>query len=192
MSESDARDRPRSQVALPDQVARSQRDPVLQGANGQGANGGDTARGAVAAAPVSKKAGSDEGVALNRPIPIKLTLQPTHQPRSIRNLIGIAFLATLVWVALKDKRLDPTFRSLARASLVVLAFNWILHGFWGGEQFLYSQHWYVSLLVLMGAVVSVLEARRWNAVAPLVICVVGIAVSNSMILVKTLQALLGD
>jgi hypothetical protein len=76
--------------------------------------------------------------------------------------------------------------------LVVLAFNWILHGFWGGEQFLYSQHWHASLLVLMGAAVSVLEARRWNAVVPLVICVVGVAVSNSLVLVKTLQALLGD
>ena len=39
---------------------------------------------------------------------------------------------------------------------------------------------------------SALEARRWNAVAPLAICVVGIAVSNSMILKKMLQALLCD
>lgn len=186
-TESDARDRPRTQLVVPDQVARSQRDPVLQDARN-----GDTARGAAADTPASENAGSNEDAVLSRPIPIKLTLQPTHQPRSIRNLIGIAFLATLAWVALKDKRLDPTFRSLARASLVVLAFNWILHGFWGGEQFLYSQHWHVSLLVLMGAAVSVLEARRWNAVAPLIICVVGIAVSNSLVLVKTLQALLGD
>lgn len=186
-SESDARDRPRTQLVVPGQVARTQRDPAPRDANS-----GDTARGAVVAAPASEGAGSNEDAVLDRPIPIKLTLRPTHQPTSVRNLIGIALLATLAWVALKDKRLDPMFRSLARASLAVLAFNWILHGFWGGEQFLYSQHWHVSLLVLMGAAVSVLEARKWNAVAPLVICVVGIAVSNSMVLVKTLQALLGD
>ena len=184
-TESDTGDRPRTELTPPDPVARSQRDPVPEDAKVE-----DTPSRAAAAAPMSETARSDGDVALDRPIPIKLMLQFTHQPGSIRNLIGIALLATLAWVALKEKRLDPTFRSLARASLVVLAFNWILHGFWGGEQFLYSQHWHVSLLILIGAAVSALEARRWNAVAPLVICVVGIAVSNSMVLMKTLQALL--
>ncbi|MFH1689169.1 MAG: hypothetical protein ABIE42_02895 [Candidatus Eisenbacteria bacterium] len=126
----------------------------------------------------------------DRVIPFSMTLQRTHDPRSVRNFIGIVLLATLACVALRDKRLDPTFRSLARASLAILAFNWILHGFWGGEQFLYSQHWHVSLLVLMGAAVSVLEARGRNALTPLVICVVGVAVSNSIVLTKTMQALL--
>ena len=190
VGESDARDRPRTQLLLPDQVARSQRDPDPEDANDGDANGGDTARGAVAAAPVSERTGPNGDAVLDRPIPIKLTLQPTHRPGSGRNLIGIVLLATLAWVALKEKRLDPTFRSLARVSLVILAFNWILHGFWGGEQFLYSQHWHVPLLILIGAAVSVLEERGWNAVVPLVICVVGIAVSNAMVLVKTLQALL--
>jgi len=158
----------------PDPAPRSQPDPAPEDAPG-----GDTAGAAV-------------GDASGRVIPFSLTLQRTHTPWSFRNLIGIALLATLAWVALKEKRLDSTFRSLARASLVVLAFNWILHGFWGGEQFLYSQHWHVSLLVLIGAAVSALEARRWNAVAPLVICTVGVALSNWIVLVKTLQALLGD
>jgi len=184
-TESDAGGHPRAPLVLPDMAAQSQRDPAPEYAKGA-----DTTSRAAAAAPMSERARSDGDVILDRPIPIKLTLQFAHQPESIRNLIGIALLATLAWVALKEKRLDPMFRSLARASLVIMAFNWILHGFWGGEQFLYSQHWHVSLMILMGAAVSVLEARRWNAVAPLVICVVGIAVSNSMVLIKTLRALL--
>jgi len=185
VTESDARARRRTELPLPDQVAASRGDR-----GPKNVNRGDTARGAVAAAPVSERTGPNGDAVRDRPIPIKLTLQPTHRPGSGRNLIGIMFLATLAWVALKEKRLGPTFRSLARVSLVVLAFNWILHGFWGGEQFLYSQHWHVPLLVLMGAAVSVLEARGWNAVVPLAICVVGIAVSNWMVLMKTLQALL--
>jgi len=167
------------------QAPRSQRDRTLQDAGG-----GDTTACAKPAAQASEKTRPNGSGARERPIPIKLTFRDTHQPISIRNLIGIVLLATLAWVALKEKRLDPTFRLLARVSLVILAFNWILHGFWGGEQFLYSQHWHVSLLILMGAAVSVLEARRWNAVVPLVICVAGVAVSNSMVLVETLRALL--
>lgn len=125
-----------------------------------------------------------------RIIPFSLTLQRTHAPRSIRNYIGFILLAALAWVALKDKWLEPTFRSLARASLAIVAFNWILHGLWGGEQFLYSQHWHMSLLVLLGAAAFSLETRGRNAYLPLVICVVGIAVSNSIVLAKTLRALL--
>ena len=184
-TESSSGDHPRTQRTPPDQVARSQQSPDPEGARGE-----DTVSRDVAAAPEPKGSPSNGDPVRARPIPIKLTLQATHRPQSLRNLMGIVLLATLAWVALKDKRLDPTFRSLARASLVILAFNWILHGFWGGEQFLYSQHWHVSLLVLMGAAVSVLEARRWNAAVPLVICVVGVAISNWMVLVKTLQALL--
>jgi hypothetical protein len=184
-TESDSGGRPWTQPVLPDRVARSQGDPDPVRATGE-----DTVSSDVAVAPEPEGSPSNGDPVRARPIPIKLTLRDTHQPRSLRNLMGIVLLATLAWVALKDKRLDPTFRSLARASLVILAFNWILHGFWGSEQFLYSQHWHVSLLVLIGAAVSVLEARRWTAVAPLVICVVGVAVSNWLVLAKTLQALL--
>ena len=37
-------------------------------------------------------------------------------------------LAGLAWVAVKGERLRPTFRSLARASLAVLAFNFMGDG----------------------------------------------------------------
>jgi CHASE2 domain-containing sensor protein len=101
-------------------------------------------------------------------------------------------LVALAWVAIKDRRVRPTLRTLARASFAVLLFNWVFHGFWGGEQFLYSQHWHISLLVLLGASVSAIEERKWNSVIPLTIAVVGVAISNWIVLSKTLQALLGD
>ena len=140
-----------------------------------------------AAADASTKS-ADPAVPL---IPFSLTLQRTHRPRSLRNYIGFLLLAALSWVAFKERSLEPTLRSLARASLVVIAFNWILHGFWGGEQFLYSQHWHVSLLVLAAATVSVFEARRWHTGTLLVICVVGVAVSNAIVLSEVLKALAG-
>jgi len=108
----------------------------------------------------------------------------------VRNLIGYALLAALAWVALRDRRLETPFKALARASLAIVAFNWVLHGFWGGEQFLYSQHWHMSLLVLMGAAVAALEVRGRNTILPLSIGVLGIAVSNSIVLMRTLQTLL--
>ncbi len=127
-----------------------------------------------------------------RLIPVYLTLRGTHVPWSVRNGIGFALLAALAWVALRDKRLEPASRSLARASLAIVAFNWVLHGFWGGEQFLYSQHWHMSLLVLLAVAVLALEARGRNTLAALVICVLGIAINNSIVLTKTLQVLLED
>jgi hypothetical protein len=35
------------------------------------------------------------------------------------------------------------------ASVAIVVFNWALHSVWGVELFLYSQHWQVSLLILM-------------------------------------------
>jgi hypothetical protein len=121
-----------------------------------------------------------------------LTLQRTHAPRSLRNYIGYALLGALAWVAFRERSLGPALRALAIASLAVIGFNWLFHGFWGGEQFLYTQHWHVSLLVLLAAAVSVFEARRWSALALLVMCVFGVAVSNAIVLSKALAVLAGD
>ncbi len=139
----------------------------------------------------ARKAAAKRGIPVQEPlISVRLSLRSTHVPGSVRNYIGFALLAALAWVALRDGRLEPTFRSLARASLAIIVFNWILHGFWGGEQFLYSQHWHMSLLVLLGAAVSALEARGRNTTVALVVCVLSIAMSNSIVLTKALQALL--
>jgi len=139
----------------------------------------------------AQKAALKRGETPDQPIlSSRLTLRGTHEPTSVRNLIGYALLAALAWVALRDRRLETPFKALARASLAIVAFNWILHGFWGGEQFLYSQHWHMSLLVLMGAAVAALEVRGRNTILPLSIGVLGIAVSNSIVLMRTLQTLL--
>jgi hypothetical protein len=147
---------------------------------------------ADAAPPGSGDAEQSNANDPGRIIPFSLTLQRTHSPLSVRNIIGLALVVALAWVAVKDDRLRPAFRSVARASLAVLAFNWVFHGFWGGEQFLYSQHWHISLLVLLGAAVSVIEERKRNSVVPLTIAVVSVAASNWMVLSKTLQALVGN
>jgi len=139
----------------------------------------------------ARKAAAKRGTPVEgRLIPVRLSLRRTHVPGSVRNSIGFALLAALAWMALRDRQLEPAFRSLARASLAIIAFNWILHGFWGGEQFLYSQHWHMSLLVLLGSAVMAFEARGRNTTVPLVICILGIAISNSIVLTKSLQALL--
>lgn len=38
------------------------------------------------------------------------------------------------------------------ASLLIIAFNWGFHAMWGVDMFLYSQHWHLSLLVVIAGV----------------------------------------
>jgi len=40
-------------------------------------------------------------------------------------------------------------RWMCGASLAIIAFNWVLHSAWGVDLILYSQHWQMSLLILL-------------------------------------------
>jgi hypothetical protein len=51
--------------------------------------------------------------------------------------------------ALAFLRRDCPLRGLGVAALGVLAFNLVLHSFWGNEFFVYSQHWLVPLAVIL-------------------------------------------
>ena len=46
--------------------------------------------------------------------------------------------------------------------LAVLAFNWVLHSFYGHEFFLYSQHWQVPLVLLLSSALA--APRQWRVV----------------------------
>jgi hypothetical protein len=47
--------------------------------------------------------------------------------------------------------------------LLIVAFNWLLHSFWGTEHFLYSQHWQLPLLLLLAGLTTALfdRSRAW-------------------------------
>jgi hypothetical protein len=148
---------------------------------------GDTApRGAAAG-------GAEGGVAAGRPNArlARLTLQPSHRPFSPRNLGGIVLLAVLAWAAFHRRDGDPETVSVARASLAIIGFNWILHGFWGGETFLYSQHWHVSLMFAVAALTLIAGARRRAVVAILAASTAAVAASNMLVLSRLLSLIAG-
>lgn len=77
-------------------------------------------------------------------------------PFAIRNLIGIACTALLGLAVLGMRRDTAQQRQvflLCSACLAVIAFNWAFHSFWGGDRFLYSQHWEAAMMLLLVGVV---------------------------------------
>lgn len=60
--------------------------------------------------------------------------------------------ALLLGAALGAARLDARWRALIGASLAILTVNWLFHGVFGSEQYLFSQHWHSALLMLVAAV----------------------------------------
>jgi hypothetical protein len=63
----------------------------------------------------------------------------------------LGFLLALLFVAgaLAHRGAPRHARWICGASLVIIAANWLLHSFWGVDLILYSQHWQLSLLVLL-------------------------------------------
>ncbi len=121
----------------------------------------------------------------------RLTLQPSHRVFSLRNLAGIALVVALAWAAFRRRQADPVLTSLARASLVIIGLNWALHSFWGGEAFLYSQHWHISRMFLIAALLAAAGRGRRVATALLALCVVAVAASNLVVLSKVLSLFAG-
>jgi len=66
-----------------------------------------------------------------------------------RHPLGFLFVGLFVAGALGALRAPAHARWMCGASLAIIAFNWILHSAWGVDLILYSQHWQLSLLVLL-------------------------------------------
>jgi hypothetical protein len=116
----------------------------------------------------------------------------TRSVMSIRNVIGSGLVALFVWTwwsfrgACDEHRLA---RTICGAALLILAFNAVLHSFWGIDRFLYSQHWDVALKLLIA--MSVLAPLRRSS-AIIAVCLSGaviVAVNNIFVFRSMLVAL---
>jgi hypothetical protein len=119
----------------------------------------------------------------------RFTFEEKAGPPTVRNLLGLAALALVAAGAVVSARRRVSFRSVGLVSAAVVGFNWVLHSAWGDETFLYSQHWFVSMLVLMALAVARLEHRRRVATWVVGALVAAVAV-NSLGLVSTMLTLL--
>lgn len=80
--------------------------------------------------------------------PFRFTLSP---PRvyACRDPLSLSLLLLLVMGTLYYRYAPRIAQWTCGASLTIVAFNWALHSIWGVDLFLYSQHWQLSLLVLV-------------------------------------------
>lgn len=81
-------------------------------------------------------------------------------------------LATLIASGVAAFWAPAPLRTVLAGAWAVLAFNWLLHGFYGSELFLYSQHWAIPLLITLAALAAVRGALRASACALLVLLTV--------------------
>jgi hypothetical protein len=106
--------------------------------------------------------------------------------RNLPGLISLALVAAGVVVSVRRRvALSP----VGVASAAVVAFNWLLHSAWGDETFLYSQHWFASMLVLMALAVA--SVKRPPRITTWIVGVFTVAVAaNSLALVSTMLTIL--
>jgi len=100
------------------------------------------------AAPAPETAKNTRAIAERSKYHFRFTLLP---PRVYDCRDPLTFLLLLLLLAgVASYRYAPRIAKwTCGASVAIVAFNWALHSVWGVELFLYSQHWQLSLLVLL-------------------------------------------
>jgi hypothetical protein len=96
-------------------------------------------------------------------------------------------VVAVAWAAFTRRRRNPLLASLAKASLAILAFNWIFHSFWGDESFMYSMHWQVPLVILVATLVAALRGRPRVVIPLLALGVVAILIRNVVVVREILS-----
>jgi hypothetical protein len=120
-------------------------------------------------------------------VPFRMTFEHSRVAASPRNILGILLVAALAWAAVTRRHGNPLLASLAKASLAILAFNWIFHSFWGDESFMYSLHWQVPLILLVATLVAALRGRPRVVIPLLALGVVAIFVRNVIVVREILS-----
>ena len=130
------------------------------------------------AAPAPKTARNMRAIAEGSKYDFRFTLQP---PRAYNCREPLTLLLLLLLLAgVVSYRYAPRIAKwTCGASVVIVVFNWALHSVWGVELFLYSQHWQLSLLVLLAGPLFMDKpfARRF-AVYVVVALILAVVVQN--------------
>jgi hypothetical protein len=100
------------------------------------------------AAPVPEIAKNTRAINERSKYHFRFTLQP---PRVYDCRDPVTFLLLLLLLAgvVSYKHAPRVAKWICCASVAIVVSNWALHSVWGVELFLYSQHWQLSLLVLL-------------------------------------------
>ena len=94
------------------------------------------------------------GIKLGNRYPIQFSLEGVPLAISWQNILRLCVLLGLALGTLGCLRAVMPMQCLGVAAVIILAYNWALHSFWGNEFFLYSQHWHAAALVLVGGTLT--------------------------------------
>lgn len=119
----------------------------------------------------------------------QFSLKSPHGYDLLYHPLGIAIFALAAFGAVRSQHAPAPMRVVAFASLAVLGYNCVLHAFWGQEYFLYSQHFQLSILVLI-AVGLFVEPRRRVASSVLLTALVIAVTWNNAIRLRHMFAIL--
>lgn len=121
---------------------------------------------------------------IGKTLPDKLDFQFSLTPQNgydfLLDPLGIGIVGLAGFGAVRGFRAPAPLRAVTASSLAVLGYNWVLHGFWGQEYFLYSQHFQLSILMLMAVGLFVEPTRRVAGSAALTAIVVAVAWNNAI------------
>jgi hypothetical protein len=99
-------------------------------------------------------------------------------------------LAVLGGLVIAARRPDLPGRPLAIACGAFLLFNGLLHAFWGGDYFLFSQHWQSCTILLIGLLIQSVY-RRWGRLAVGLVLATALATAiHSILLLEQMLTIL--
>ena len=101
---------------------------------------------------------------------------------SISNLAGIVLFLILLLPARASPSVDRSLLFLSWGALLIIGFNWILHSVWGLDRILYSQHWHVSLMFLLAALVATQLRSSWVRTSLVAASIILVAANNLVVL----------
>ena len=78
--------------------------------------------------------------------------------------------------------LAPQIKLLFLVACSQIGFHWVLHSFFGYELFLYSQHWLVPLVIVLGVGVAAPSRLAWWARSVVGVLVFAASVETSLLM----------
>jgi hypothetical protein len=129
------------------------------------------------------------------PIFPNFTLEAPAGSNRLGSLLGLIALAGIGSGAVLMTARGGISRAMAVACLGIVGFNIVLHGLWGDEFVLYSQHWMAAAIVLIAG--NLLRRERWRPWigAGIAAYALAISVNNAAVLwslIATLHGILLD
>ncbi len=99
-----------------------------------------------------------------------------------RNIVvALLYLLSFFISLFSFSRLTSGIRIFVISAWSQILFHWTFHSFFGNELFLYSQHWLIPLVIVMGVGLTARFRLAWLARSVIAILVVGAIVQNTSV-----------